>query len=76
MKDGLSLIRLVSWENEKNNRNVALRHELIPKGIYFLYRLIPICIVIDKKYTYQQSCRHFCKVLKFIRKVVDRGLSS
>ena len=35
---------------------VYIVNKLIPKGIYFLYKLIPICIVIDKKCTYQQIC--------------------
>ena len=42
-----------------NNFHAVLLHDgmnLIPKSIYFLYRLISICIVIDKKCTYQQSC--------------------
>jgi len=50
-----------------------MRHDgMNIKGICFVYTLIPICIVIDKKCTYQQGCRHFCKVLATNCKVVDR----
>ena len=51
-----------------------MQHELVPISIDCVYILIPMCIVIDKKYTYQQSCRHFCKVLVANCKAVDMEL--
>ena len=37
-----------------NNKN---HYHLIPKGICFVYTLIPMCIKISKKYTYKKVSR-------------------